>query len=206
MIFQPKKFTWTKCIAAPLQRRTVIRGGNKRLCTATPANLISLHNDQDGGGTVQFQAGPDQSCLISDNVLLVRATLPVQSSKLCAWHALASAHNCLNVAALKTLLWPLAVPTKHCPSKLSFFLGGMPSSNSMCCRLSCYLECWRILWHLAQRMWWYPICCDVCATPPHGCYATQRAAWSTLDSFKGVVLISARYFQLVQQIVGASQH
>ena len=56
----------------------------------------------------------------------------VHSSKLCAWYAVASAHNCLNVAALKTLLWPLAVPTKHCPSKLSFFLCGMRSSNSAC--------------------------------------------------------------------------
>ena len=60
MIFQLKRFPGTKCIAAPFQRRAVIRGGNKRLCRATPANLISLRNDQDGGRTVQFQAGPEK--------------------------------------------------------------------------------------------------------------------------------------------------
>ena len=84
----------------------------------------------------------------------------------------ACGHNCLNVSKLCYDLWV-------CPSPQSIVVVGfgMRSSNSVCCRLSWYLECRRTSWHLAQRMWWYPICCDVCApTPAYGHDATTQSS------------------------------
>ena len=52
-----KKIPWNKVHCGSF----AAEGCNSRWQqTATPANLISLRNDQDGGRTVQFQAGPEK--------------------------------------------------------------------------------------------------------------------------------------------------
>ena len=76
-----KRLSGTKWIAEPLQQqrcKTVIRGRNKRLCTATPANLISFQ-------MMQWSNCAAWSWTHTYPLDSISAMLLV-SPKLCAWH------------------------------------------------------------------------------------------------------------------------